>query len=148
VRALVAAVVVLALLPGTASAASPTSHARMKAVVQAWSTALNANDNAAIARLFALPAIIAQGPYVYKLRTRAQVAEWYSGLPCSGKIVAVALRGRFATAVFRLGNRGKTKCDAPGGLAAAKFEIVNGKIASWTQVAAPAKNAPPQGPVA
>jgi hypothetical protein len=51
--------------------------------------------------------------------------------------------------VFRLGNRGATRCDGPGTLAAARFEIVNGKIASWEQIAVPAKKPPAQaGPVA
>jgi len=61
-------------------------------------------------------------------------------------VTHVLFEGRYATAVFKLGNRGKTKCDAPGSLAAARFEIVNGKIVSWAQVAVPpAKGA---GPVA
>ena len=57
------------------------------------------------------------------------------------------VEGRFATVVFRLGNRGATKCDAPGTLAAARFEIVDGKIVRWEQVPAPAKQDGP-GPVA
>jgi hypothetical protein len=49
--------------------------------------------------------------------------------------------------VFRLGDRGKTSCDAPGTLAAARFEIVGGKIVRWEQVPVPAKQDEP-GPVA
>ena len=74
------------------------------------------------------------------------MALWYSGLPCSGTIAWIVFYGRFATAVFRLGDRGKTKCDAPGKLAAARFEIVKGKIRSWVQVAVPPKAG--TGPVA
>jgi hypothetical protein len=120
---------------------------RMRAVIRAWSARLNAGDNAGIARLFSLPALFVQGPYVYRLLTRRQVALWHSGLPCSGTVVSITYRGRFATAVFRLGNRPTTKCDQPGGLAAARFEIVGGKIVSWTQVAVPATPAR-VGPVA
>jgi hypothetical protein len=47
------------------------------------------------------------------------------------------VRGRFATAVFRLGDRRKSKCDAPGTLAAARFKIVRGKITIWQQVQPP-----------
>ena len=130
-----------------AGAAGPTGKQRtMAAVVHAWSTKLNAGDNAGIARLFTLPAILVQGQYEFRLTTRHQLAVWHSTLPCAGTILSITYRGRFATAVFRLSNRGKTKCDAPGALAAARFEIVKGKIASWVQVAVPAKAA--GGPVA
>ena len=120
----------------------------MAAIVQAWSDRLNAGDYKGISRLFALPAILIQGPYEYRLPTRHDVALWHSGLPCGGKIVRICYAGRFATAVFRLANRGKTKCDAPGTLAAARFEIVRDKIVSWQQVAVPAKQKQPVGPVA
>jgi hypothetical protein len=110
---------------------------RLAAVILAWSTRLNNNDDAGIARLYALPTIIVQGPYAYRLTTRRQVARWYSLLPCAGKVLSISFHGRFATAVFRLSNRGRTKCDAPGSLAAARFEIVHGKIKSWVQVPVP-----------
>ena len=45
----------------------------MKAVVHAWSERLNAGDNAGVARLFALPSVIAQGSLVYRFRTREQL---------------------------------------------------------------------------
>jgi len=95
----------------------------MEKVVRAWSARLNAGDNAGIARLFSLPAVLIQGPYVYRLVTRHQVELWHSGLPCSGRIVSITYRGRFATVVFRLGNRGATKCDQPGSLAAEPFQL-------------------------
>jgi hypothetical protein len=111
----------------------------MKAIVRAWSANLNAGDNAAETRLFSLPALMIQGPYGYRLTTPGQVAQWHAGLPCSGKIVSIKVRGRYATAVFRLGNRPTSKCDAPGTLAAARFTIVRGKITVWRQVPAPAE---------
>jgi len=138
---LVLAIVVLAAPP--ALAAPPTRAQQMREVVRAWSARLNANDNAGLARLFALPALVIQAPYAFKLRTRAEVAHWYAGLPCSGRVVSISISGRFATAVFRLGNRGDSPCDAPGTLAAARFEIVGGKIRSWMQVAVPAKQSQP-----
>jgi hypothetical protein len=117
--------------------AQPSQASRMKAVVRAWSANLNSGNNAAEARLFSLPALMIQGPYGYRLRTAGQVAQWHAGLPCSGKIVSIKVRGRFATAVFRLGDRRKSKCDAPGTLAAARFKIVRGKITIWQQVQPP-----------
>ena len=150
------AALVVAATAGTVSAAGPAtkptlkantaSHQEMSAIVHAWSTRLNAGDYTGIAQLFALPAFIVQAPYAYRLATRHQIAVWHSLLPCSGTVISIAYRGRFATAVFRLGNRRGHACDQPGGLAAAQFEIVNGKIRSWVQSAVPASV--PTGPVA
>ena len=81
--------------------------------------------------------------------TRALVAKWYSLLPCSGRILSIAVSGRYATAVFRLGNRGSSPCDAPGTVATARFGIVKGKITSWEQVPVATKKPPAQsGPLA
>jgi hypothetical protein len=132
-------------VPAASASASPTRtpvQRKMEAVVRAWSKRLNAGDNAGVARLFTLPATLIQGPYVYRLKTRAEIAEWHSGLPCSGRVLSISFRGNRATAVFRLGNRGSTQCDDPGGLAAARFTIVNGKISVWQQVAVPQQQTP------
>jgi hypothetical protein len=145
-----------AVTSGTAATAPTASDSqtrtprqrRMASVVRAWSAKLNAGDNAGVAKLFALPARIVQGPFLYRLRTRKDVATWHAGLPCAGRIVSITFRGRYATAVFRLGNRGVTACDAPGSLAAARFEIVEGKIVSWEQVEVPKKRGDASQPVA
>jgi hypothetical protein len=121
----------------------PSQAARMTAIVRTWSRYLNSGDNAAEAQLFSLPAIMIQGQVGYRLETPKQVAIWHAALPCSGHIVSITVRGRYATAVFRLGNRKMSKCDAPGTLAAARFTIVHGKITVWEQVPPPA-----QGPSA
>ena len=155
-----AAICVLALLVGcalpgravaapktTPPAAGATAPATMRAVVHSWSRLLNARDNAGVARLFSLPAVVVQGADAYRLRTFTQIALWHSSLPCSGRIVSLSIRGRYVTAVFRLGNRGPIHCDAPGALAAARFEIVRGKIVSWVQVAVPVQD-DGSGPVA
>ena len=141
----------LALAGGIAAAglaakpSSGSSPRAMRAVVHAWSARLNKGDNAGAARLFALPALVIQAPYAFRLVSRAQVAQWHAALPCSGRIVSIAVKGRFATAVFRLGDRRTSKCDAPGSLAAARFEIVRGKIVLWQQVAVPTKQEPGGG---
>jgi hypothetical protein len=125
--------------PGAATAQVPKTplQRQMDAIVRTWSRRLNANDNAGIAKLFAVPATIIQGPYEYRFPRRALVAEWHSGLPCSGRIVRISFSRNTATAVFRLGNRGSTPCDAPGTLAAARFTIVKGLITVWQQIAVP-----------
>jgi hypothetical protein len=115
----------------------------MKAIVRAWSNDLNKGDNAALARLFAVPVLMTQGTYVYRLINRSQVARWHAALPCAGHVVSIAVRGRIATAVFRLANRATSRCDAPGTLAAAQFTIVRGKIVAWEQVPPPREKTPP-----
>lgn len=142
-RAAAAAVAAALLLPAAAAAAPRTDPpGTIEAVVRAWSARLNAGDNEGVARLFRVPAVVIQGPYAYRLTTARQVALWHSALPCSGRIVRITVRGRFATAVFRLGDRPASKCDAPGALAAARFEVVRGKIVSWQQVPVPKETGP------
>ena len=123
--------------PHHAAPPQPSQADRMKAVVRAWTANLNAGNNAAEARLFSLPALISlmAGPYGCWCPTRAQVAQFHARLPCSGEIVSIKVRGRYATAVFRLGDRESSKCDSPGGsLTAVRFTIVRGKITVWQQV--------------
>jgi len=146
-RMLLAAAAVTLLLGTPAALARPAATATdppatMRATVLAWSGRLNANDNAGVARLFAVPAIIRQGNLVYRLTTREQLTIWHDGLPCGGTISRITIRGRFATAVFTLGLRKGHTCEGLGMEAAARFEIVKGKIRSWTQVAVPGQTGP------
>jgi hypothetical protein len=147
-----AALLAALVLAGTAGAASPgSSPAEMKRIVREWSRLLNAADNEGLAKLFRLPAIVEQGGVGYRLKTAKHIAIWHDGLPCSGRVTSITIRGRVATAVFLLGDRPSTgsRCDATGELAAAAFEIVGGKIVHWTQVAVPAAaKSPPSGPSA
>jgi hypothetical protein len=122
--------------PHHAAPPQPSQADRMKAVVRAWTANLNAGNNAAEARLFSLPALISlmEGPYGCWCLTPAEVVQFHVQLPCSGKIVSIKVRGRYATAVFRMGDREFSKCDNPGSLTAVRFTIVRGKITVWKQV--------------
>ena len=117
----------------------------MKEVVRLWSERLNAGDNAGVARLFRLPATVVQTT-TYGFRTRKQLAQFHALLPCSGQITSIVVKGRFATAVFQLGDRPGSRCDSRGVLVAARFEIVGGKIASWEQVPVPRSQDPVSNP--
>jgi len=109
----------------------------MESIVRTWTKRLNAGDNTGIARLFTVPATVIQAPYRYRFTTRAQIAEWHSALPCSGRIVAISFRRNTTTATFRLADRGSTPCDGPGTLAAARFTILRGLITVWERVPVP-----------
>src|SRR5262245_5285046 len=108
----------------------------MKAVVRAWNANLYAGNNAAEARLFSLPAVIALmgGPVGCYCLTSAEVAQFHTQLVCSGKIVSIKTRGRYATAVLRLVDQETSKCDDPGSLTEVRFTIVHGKITVLKQM--------------
>jgi limonene-1,2-epoxide hydrolase len=103
-------------------------------IVRAWSKALNSGDNQQAAQLFANGARVIQAGHVLLLRTRADAVAFNAGLPCSGKILSVSTRGNAATATFLLGNRPRSRCDAPGQHARALFEVRGGKIVVWHQL--------------
>ena len=67
--------------------------------------------------------------------TSAEVGYFHAQLPCSATIVSIKVRGRYAMAVFRLGDRVTSKCDSPlGSLTAVRFTIVRRKICVLQQV--------------
>ena len=139
---LAAGVILAALAAGAAASPAPDSSPdRMRAVVRAWSDRLNAGDDDGVAHLFRLPAVVVQND-VFRFRTFAQLAEFHRLLPCSGRITSLVVKGDFATAVFRLGDRRGSPCDSRGAVVAARFEIVGGKIVRWVQIAVPESQKP------
>jgi len=116
------------------------------AIVRAWSAALNRNDNAAAAKLFAPNARIIQGALDARLTTPQLALAFNSSLPCAGKIVRITVKGNQAVATFVLGHRPKHKCTATHGeKAAALFVVRDGKVVLWEEVPVPAEKsgAPP-----
>jgi limonene-1,2-epoxide hydrolase len=132
-RNLAAALVLLALLPAGCGSAS----ASPESVVRDWSEALNDDDNERAADLFATDARVVQGDLMRRLHTHADAVAFNSGLPCSGRIVELDVRGNEVEAVFVLGDRRFSRCDGPGQRAAAIFHVRDGKIVLWHQVGAP-----------
>jgi len=115
------------------------------AIVRAWSAALNRNDNAAAAKLFAPNAHVVQGPLDVRLTTARLALVFNASLPCAGRIVHITVSGDAAVATFVLGHRPKHTCTAAKGeKAAALFVVRDGKIVLWEQVAVPkSPGAPP-----
>ncbi len=146
-KRLLALAAVLALaVAGSGAAIAARSSASPAAVARAWSKALNANDNARAAELFAPNARIVQSAVDVRLTTRALAIAFNASLPCAGRVVAVTVHGDRAVATFVLGERPKHRCDAPGAKAAALFVVHGGKIILWEQVAVPKPTA--GGPIA
>jgi limonene-1,2-epoxide hydrolase len=133
-RALATGLAATALLAGCGSG-SPSAES----VVRAWSQALNDDDNARAADLFARNAEVVQAGHELTLRTHADAVAWNRALPCSGKIVSIKSSGDTATATFLLGNRRHSACDGPGQRATAIFKVVKGKIVLWHQTPTPAR---------
>jgi SnoaL-like protein len=108
------------------------------AIVRAWSAALNRNDNASAALLFAPNARIIQGPLDVRLTSPQLALAFNSSLPCAGRITRITVKGDRATATFVLGKRPKHTCNATKGeKAAALFVVRDGKIVLWQEVPVP-----------
>jgi limonene-1,2-epoxide hydrolase len=137
-----AAVALIVAAVGVQGASAVTTP---KSVVRAWSQALNANDNATAAKLFAPGARVIQPGVDVALTSPGLALAFNESLPCAGKIVRITVQGNRATATFLLGERPKHRCDAPGAKAAAVFTVRRGKIIRWQQVPVPAA---PSGPTA
>jgi hypothetical protein len=147
------ALALLAALGGRArrdDAPAAGDAASAERLAREWSARLNADDHDGVAQLFALPSSASQGGRTAVFVRRGEVREWFAGLPCSGTIVAVEPRdaapapdgtqieGATAVlAVFELGDRPSSACDATGELAAAEFDVVAGRVVAWRQVGVP-----------
>jgi hypothetical protein len=154
-RLFVAAVVALALVLAGCGGSAKSHHAsppppsqadRIKAVVRTWTANLDAENNAAEVRLFSLPVLINTGPDLFAAGvgqcwclTPADILQFHAQIPCSVEIVSIKVRGRYAMAVLRLGDRLLSKCssapgpDTTGWLTGVRFTIVRGKITGMEQ---------------
>jgi limonene-1,2-epoxide hydrolase len=124
--------VLFVVTAGTAQATATPEQ-----VVRAWSHALNTNDNAGAARLFAPNARVVQPGVDVLLSSRALAIGFNNALPCAGKIVDLRVAGARVLGTFLLGQRPKHRCDGPGQKAAALFVVRDGKIVLWKQVPVP-----------
>jgi len=148
VRRSAALLVALALAPaactGDEERAGAPAPRTPEQVVREWSRQLNRGDDLAAADLFAMGARIEQSGFVLRIRTRQDAYDWNHGLPCSGSIVALDVRGNEATATFVLSDRETSPCDGPGAHVTAVFTVQAGKIVRFRQLE---REAPPDGTV-
>ena len=102
-------------------------------LARAWSAAIDRNDNEGAARLFADGALVVQNGSL-TLATHADAVRWNAALPCGGRITHLEVHGKDeVVAQFELTERPRHSCDAPGGAAAAAFQVKDGKIVLWHQ---------------
>jgi hypothetical protein len=104
-------------------------------VVRRWSDALNHDQNAEAAALFApgARAVSAEGD-VLVLETQADAERFNASLPCQGEIIALSREGNQVTATFRLDQRSTFSCPAPLTVDTAVFVVEDGKIVRWEQL--------------
>ena len=122
-------------------APAPDAAATSERVIRAWSGAMRRGDVAAASRLFAVPAVIANGGAPVSLGSRGAVLAFNEALPCGSQVVATEPHQGLTIATFRLTERPGAQCDGTGNTARAAFEIRAGKIVRWIRVpdgAAPA----------
>ena len=132
--------ILLAMLALTACGARKQASAAE--VARAWSAAIDRNDNEAAARLFEDGALIVQGGSE-TFGTHADAVRWNASLPCGGRITRLEVHGDDeVVAQFTLTERPEHRCDAPGGAAAALFQVKDGKIVLWHQAEAEQAPAP------
>jgi limonene-1,2-epoxide hydrolase len=124
----------LLLLAALAVSACGGGDPSPESVVRAWSAAVNTDDNAGAARLFAEGARVVQDDEVRRLETFAEARAWNSSLPCSGRIIRLTVRGENVRVTFVLGDRRRSECDGPGERAHALFRVRDGKIVLWHQL--------------
>ena len=118
-----------------------------EAVARAWSAALDRSDDESAANLFANGAQVIQSDETV-LATHADAVTWNARLPCGGRIEKVIHSAPDEVlVVFRLDERPRHTCDAPGAEAAAIFRVEHGKIVLWHQTAPPDEAPPPDGTV-
>ena len=106
-------------------------------VIRGWADALRHGHVAAAARFFHVPSIFftGNGPAI-ELASAGEVREANASLPCGAKLIAVARRGRYVNALFRLTNRagpgGQDGCGPGiGETARTDFLIRHGLIIEW-----------------
>lgn len=134
--------------PGLPPARGPAARIEpgAEAVVRRWAATLRRGDVAGAARLFGLPAVVANGTRPVTLTTRGQLRIFNRSLPCGAVVLDVrpAAHG-FVVATLRLTERpGPGSCGSGTGRGArAAFRVQDGRIVYWLRV-----SDPPPGPEA
>lgn len=110
-------------------------------VVRRWAETLRRGDVAGAAKLFALPARVANGTPLVTLRTRNQVRGFNRALPCGARVLKTTAHHGYVIAEFRLTKRrgpgAQASCPGKGAKAATAFKVEAGRITEWRRVAVP-----------
>jgi hypothetical protein len=124
------------------AAKAPPEH-RDAAIIRRWSNTLRAGDVEGAARLFAVPATVANGGAPQRLTTRAAIRGFNESLPCGARLLRSRHKGGYTIATFRLTERRGADCGTGvGAIAATAFIVHRGRILEWLRLPA-GRSAPP-----
>ena len=114
-------------------------------IIRAWTEAIRERDWNTATDLFAVPAVVQNGPEKLTLTEPAQVYGFNSSLPCGARLIRTDVKGRYTVATFLLLQRRSGSCgDGAGRRAATAFRFEKGKIVEWLRVPIPPEaNQPP-----
>jgi hypothetical protein len=116
-------------------------------VIRRWADTLRAGDIEGAARLFGLPATVANGEQPQRLKTAAGILAFNASLPCGARLLRTRRREGYTIATFRLTERRGGDCGAGvGDIAATAFKLRAGRIVEWLRVpTSTGPTAPPPG---
>jgi hypothetical protein len=118
------------------AATAPPEH-RDAAIIRRWSKTLRAGDVEGAARLFAVPATVANGGAPQRLTTRAAIRVFNESLPCGARLLRSRHKSGYTIATFRLTERRGADCGTGvGSIAATAFVVHRGRILEWLRVPA------------
>lgn len=102
-------------------------------MIRRWADLLRHGHVAAAARLFALPALVANPSPAYQLDDRAAVRFFNRTLPCGARLVDSEQQGRYVVGTFVLSERpGRGSCGSGvGARARTAFLIRRHRIVQW-----------------
>jgi hypothetical protein len=124
------------------ASASPPEH-RDAAVIRRWSNTLRAGDVRAAARLFAVPATVANGGAPQRLTTRESIRVFNESLPCGARLLRTRHKDGYTVATFRLTERRGADCGSGvGAVAATAFVVHRGRILEWLRLPDPGADPP------
>ena len=128
-----------------AGARSPSSpRSEPDAVIRRWSDSLRAGDVDAAARLFSLPATVANGTAPERLSSRAAIRDFNASLPCGARLLRTRREHAYTIATFRLTKRRGGDCGGGVGLTAdTAFVVHRGRIREWLRLPDPDGGGPP-----
>ena len=131
---------------GPAHRAPPHASPDAK-VIRRWADTLRAGDIEGAARLFGVPATVANGESPQRLTTAAGILAFNASLPCGAHLLRTRRREGYTIATFRLTERRGGDCGAGvGDIAATAFKLRAGRIVEWLRVpTSSGPTAPPPG---
>jgi hypothetical protein len=121
---------------------APPEH-RDAAIIRRWSNTLRSGDVEAAARLFAVPATVANGGAPQRLTTFGAIRVFNASLPCGARLLRTRHKDGYTVATFRLTRRRGADCGrGVGVLAATAFVVHRGRILEWLRLADPGAGPP------